>query len=769
MELTKNPIVKNKVNTKSLKILTLALLFVLLYGTNSTYVYYSSLMPFGVGLVFALFYIKFNGYLLGALYFLSYLLAGMTLESVFIGANVAGILCILQCVDDKGKLKLSKTLMFMSAIFSQILFVVFSLGDAKVNLALFVSIILGMLFLYSCLIFLDATINKGLLGKINVDEKICGSVILIVFSMGIAGVNISIISVGLAFALLIILTTTHISTCGVGMIIGSLIGVGFSLYQFNPNYISMFVVIALMSSAFKCKFRFVSVLASILSFVIYSLLFNLGLSLGEVIGVVLGGIVFCLIPKSVLSALSIIKESRSVAIENVFNSSKAQLVTRVKELSHVFAEMDKVYRDMVKGNLSDVEAKSMLKSEIISEVCSKCPNHDSCFRMGGSFMDNTFDTFISLGYEKGKILLIDLPEYLTTNCNKVNAIIQYTNNLLSAYLEYKTSVSNIDTSRILIADQLSGVSTLLKALSKEVDINVSFNNKYEKLLKENLGYIGVICLECVVYEKDGGDKLIYIIVKNNNIVDKKIEKIVSKTLNCKFRIESIEESDIAGASSITLRSVPKYDIVFGGAVATKTGKILSGDNHSILDIGDGKFIVSICDGMGSGKEASNISRLTISLIENFYRAGFENDIILSSVNKLLSLTEQENFSTIDICMIDGKRGLYDFIKLGASSGYIKHQSGEIEEISSSGLPVGVLEEIRPHITKKYITPMDIIILTSDGISDILGSNFISTLRNIDTINPQALADEIMSLALSKGGGVAGDDMTVLCVRVFESV
>ncbi|MGN0961326.1 MAG: SpoIIE family protein phosphatase [Christensenellales bacterium] len=770
MELTKNSLIKNKLNTKFLKILTLVLLFILLYGTNNTYVYYSSLMPFGVGLVFSLFYIKFNGYILGILYLISYVLAGMSLDSLFIGLNVLLVLSVLQGLDDKGKLKLNKPIIFVSAICSQILYVVFSFGDIKTNLALLISIILGILFLFASLSFLDATINKGLLSKINIDEKICGGVILIIFSIGICGVNISIISVGLIFAVLIVLVSTFLSTIGMTMVVGSLIGIGFSLYYYNPIYISMFIVIALASSAFKCRFRFVSVIASVLAYILFTLIFGLGFSIGEVLSVCIGGIVFCIIPYGLLkSVFTIFSESRQVAIQNVFNSSKSELVSRVKELSKVFAEMDKVYRDMVKGNMSEEEAKKMLKEEIISEVCSKCSNYNNCFRANGTFMDNCFDTFINIGYEKKKILLIDLPEYLTTNCVKVNSIIQYTNNIISAYLDYRTSVSNIDTSRILIAEQLGGVSNLLNALSKEVDVNVSFSNKYENILKENLGYIGVICVECVVYEKDDENKMINIIVKNNNVDDKRLEKIVSKAMNCKFRIDKVEPSNILGASSIILKSVPKYDIAFGSAVATKTGKTLSGDTHSILDIGDGKYIVSICDGMGSGKNASNISKLTISLIENFYRAGFDNDIILNSVNILLSLTEQENFSTIDICMIDCKRSIYDFIKLGATSGYIKHTNGDIEEISSSGLPVGVLEDIRPHITKKYINPMDIIILTSDGISDVIGDEFKNQLRNIDTINPQVLANQILNIALEKNGGVAMDDMTVICIRVFENV
>ena len=39
------------------------------------------------------------------------------------------------------------------------------------------------------------------------------------------------------------------------------------------------------------------------------------------------------------------------------------------------------------------------------------------------------------------------------------------------------------------------------------------------------------------------------------------------------------------------------------------------------------------------------------------------EIILSSVNKLLSLYKEEIFSALDICIIDQKDGIADFIKM----------------------------------------------------------------------------------------------------------
>lgn len=693
----------------------------------------------------------------------------MNISSVIMSVGVVAVLALMQYLDSHRKLKKNKLNILIFWILSLVGYISVGLGDSKAILAMVVSIALGILYLFASLVYFDATILKGLLGKTNIDEKICGGVILIVFGIGISRVHIGIVSIGLMVAMALLLSITYLFSLGTSMGSSALIGIGFALGYGDPTYISLLLLLALVAYVFRCRFRFVSAVSSVLVYIGYNIIFGMGLALGDIIGVSLGSVLYLLLPARTLKSVFLSEgESKGIALQNAFDGSKKYLISRVNELGKIFGQMDGVYRGMVRGNLNDVDAKKMLREELISSVCSKCPSVGECYRSSGTFMENCMDILISTGYEKGKILLIDLPEYLTSNCSRTGAILQYANNIIGAYGEYRDSVSNLDTSRLLIADQLSGVSKLLESLGREVNVSINFDNKYSAIIKENLGYIGVVCIECVVYESVN-DTTINVIVKNNSVNDRRLEETVSRVMCGKYGVVCKEDGEFPATQYITLKNLPKYNIAFGSARATKSGEACSGDSYSVVDIGDGKYMLSICDGMGSGKGAGKLSSLTISLIENFYRAGFDNDIILGSVNKLLSLTEEENFSTIDLCLIDCKGGLYDFIKLGATTGYILHSDGTIDEISSSGLPVGVLEDVRPHITKKLISNMDIVLILSDGVSDVLGDRIKSVIRNLDTVNPQVLADGILSTALSINGGVASDDMTIIAVRVFENV
>ena len=525
----------------------------------------------------------------------------------------------------------------------------------------------------------------------------------------------------------------------------------------------------LMSISFRCNFRYLSAIAVCLGHVIFTVFFNTGFSWGELLSVVIGGVMFAIIPNSVLHKYNGIFDSKSLlTVKNIVDNSKNQIVTRVKELSKIFLEMDGVYRKMVRGTLPDDKAKVMLREELVDMVCSKCENRDYCFRSSGNFVDNAIDTIVSVAYDKGKILLMDIPQHLTSNCNNTSAIVSSLNSLVSSYKQYTGVINNLDTSRILIANQLNGVSKLLDSLSSEVDVNINFDHKFNDRIKEELSYKNIICYASFVYEKDAYSRYVNLIVKTESIDKVLIEKIVSKIIGVKLMIKNVSPND-ADTSMVYMVTKPNFDIAYGSCGITKTGKIVSGDSKSILKIDDGKYMVSICDGMGSGKNAHSISALTISLIENFYKCGFDNDTILNSVNKLLSLTEEENFSTIDLCLIDGKKNTYDFVKLGATTGYLKRENGECEKIESSGLPIGVLEEIRPHITKKLINPFDMLVFVSDGITDSFENKLDLCLyiSHLDIINPMLLSQNILDKALSLNSGIAIDDMTVVCVRVFE--
>jgi stage II sporulation protein E len=414
------------------------------------------------------------------------------------------------------------------------------------------------------------------------------------------------------------------------------------------------------------------------------------------------------------------------------------------------------------------EKKEMMKQDIADIVCKDCPCRNKCLRINGEYTTQVFDSLIDAGVNKGRVTDIDVNQYLLTRCAKVPFLISSTNEVVRSYREYATLSNNMDCSKVLVAEQFNGVSAVMQGIAKEIKEDILFDTELEKRIMEDLLYKNVFCEEVVVYEKNLVEKTIILLVRNDKLDNKVIEKVVSKICKNAVKIISIEPSELPNISVVTVATQANFDIIFGSATRNKAGVIVGGDTHSFIKIDNGKYMLALSDGMGSGSQARETSDLAITLIENYYRAGFDNELILSSVNKLLSLNNEESFSAIDLCVLDFFRNTMDFIKLGTPHSYIKTKSG-VDVIKSSGLPIGILEEIRPHVTKKYINNFDTIILVSDGVSDAFGMHELKLyINSLNIINPQDLADNILSKAVSLSHGVCGDDMTVLVAGIFPT-
>ena len=181
-----------------------------------------------------------------------------------------------------------------------------------------------------------------------------------------------------------------------------------------------------------------------------------------------------------------------------------------------------------------------------------------------------------------------------------------------------------------------------------------------------------------------------------------------------------------------------------------------------------KYLLAISDGMGHGEKAHKNSELTISVVENFYRAGFENEIVLSSVNKLMSINQMEDFATLDMCVIDLECGFIDFIKLGANPSYIRHKNS-VTIVEGASLPLGVVDEIKTTVKKSAIDEGDIIILCSDGVADTFGGEeyLKDFITHMQISSPQEMADFIHKVAIQRSGGEIKDDITTIVARIVK--
>ena len=755
--------------TSIFKDIVLMLLFYILgCGTVGNYL----IKPFGFGMLFALILCKKKNFKAVFLYLVGNALSGFSLNA-FYATLFTCVVAVTTCVFQFHKKKLVNDYsIYFFALLSQIMFIYVNSTSNKLLLSGLLGVILGLMFLFCASVFLKATMGRSFNIKLNLDEIVCGSIILIVVALCISNIDLGKYELIKTFSSFLILLFTYITPPSAVFLVASLCGIGYAIYSLNVTLISVFVCFALFSLAFKTSYKFLSIIGVLFGEVLFGMFFKVydQFSYLSVVSIVVGGIIFMLLPKKLLSHIKSVlgADKDKYAIRSLVNRSKQGICKRMYELSAVFDEMKTVYKNMVKGVIPFDDAKEMLVSEITQKVCKNCPEKNKCLRVNGQTTYDVFDDLIERGFEKGRVNLLDVPQYLGSRCAKINLLLNTFNSVLKSYRNYSNMVGNMDASKVLIGEQLGGVSNVLRKLAEEINLNISFDVERENLIIEELAYINVGCREAIVYDENKLNKSVTLLV-NGEVNSERIEKVVSKICKCKMKVVSVNASQIEGLQLVVLKNKPKFDIVFGSCSCSKQGVFKNGDAHSLIKLQNGQYLVALCDGMGSGEKAKEISNLCISLIESFYKAGFDNDIILSSVNKLLCLNNEENFSSVDLCVLDLHTNLCDFIKLGATYGVIKHTNG-CEIVEGSNLPIGVLEENKPHITKKVLNEFDTLLLFSDGITDAFKTKeeLILFISSLNTINAQTICEDIMDRAVDLNDGQVKDDMTVLAVRIFPN-
>ena len=203
--------------------------------------------------------------------------------------------------------------------------------------------------------------------------------------------------------------------------------------------------------------------------------------------------------------------------------------------------------------------------------------------------------------------------------------------------------------------------------------------------------------------------------------------------------------------------------------ASKAASEKNGDNFKFLNLKNGKFIIAISDGMGTGNRAAKESEAILELLDSFLRAGFDSGIAVRLINSIMIMkSEETEFVTLDVCIIDLYTGKARFIKTGAEPSFILSDSGRIRTIKSSSLPVGVIPEAEAHILDTKIQDGDHIVMVTDGIeSGKTGKPWLREfMENQKEIGEDKdFAKEILNRATQNQGGTAKDDMTVLTVRL----
>jgi len=428
-------------------------------------------------------------------------------------------------------------------------------------------------------------------------------------------------------------------------------------------------------------------------------------------------------------------------------------------------------------NKNDV---TVLFDQVAERVCKDC---SLCFCCWGQEFHSTYQVMFKMLEkleDKGYVDERDLPEYFSSRCIRIYDFLNASNNLFEIYKNNLIWHNKINESRGLISQQLQGVSEIIRNLANELSMDLQFDEEMEKELMIQLDKAGIIAKEISVIQNAYGKYEVHIVFKScggiRNCI-KTAAPIISKVVGRKM----IKEESSCTANrhhskcSVKYVEAQSYSVSTGVARMKKQGQQEYGDHYTFVQLKDGRFVLALSDGMGSGIKASKESSTTIALLEQLLDSGFDKDMAVKFINSVLVLkSPEESFATIDLSIIDLYTGNVEFVKIGAASTFIKKQD-RVEVIKSTSLPAGILNNIDMELSNKTVSDGDFIVMMSDGVLDskedaIKKEEWVKeVLSEIDTTNPQEIADYLLKTAINHSNHYVSDDMTVLVAKIWKKV
>ena len=473
--------------------------------------------------------------------------------------------------------------------------------------------------------------------------------------------------------------------------------------------------------------------------------------------------------------------------DRALNKSK-EVAESLNNVSNAINEMATTYRgqddlDAVeKDNISSDENKEIFIGELLNNLEPYKDNmlYDDIAKADGEIDNEIFELLL----EKQEISRKDLLQ-IFANCNSY--IVGAEDNKISKQLEdnimqivrtinvsYKVAKSNFiwkkkeEQTKKNISNQLKNVSNAIKSMAKDIEKDIKAEEKYqaERLEIVDLLRQKEIEVQDIMIKKD--NRFIVEIYLTRLLENTKLEQIAEILTNI-LKEPIVLNAEATVGKKIVYLSDDKYIMAIGMAQETKNNSKQSGDSILNIRLKDGKYLVAISDGMGSGKEAKNSSNQTLRLLENLLVSGFDKKESLDLINNALMNQNKETFATLDIAIVDLYEGNVEFIKSAACPTYIK-KNKRVQMIKSNSLPTGILEESKLETFDKDINDGEIVVLCSDGILDSnveyknkeLWIKYL--LEDIETTNTQKIANLILEESVDNNYGIAKDDMSVVAFK-----
>lgn len=658
------------------------------------------------------------------------------------------------------------TLLWQPATLYQIMLVLFEAVICTIG---------SYIFMYGVPYIDGRSLQKAVSGEMLV----CSVVILSAAVAGLGSLSLWGYSIRNIAGALLVMSLAFGGGAGVGAAVGVASGLVIGLTEGNvPGAIALYSLAGMLAGVFRGLGRYAVILGYLLGAAIAVFGFAQGgdiiLALAETS---VAALVFVAVPAKWAS-----QWDNAVTDHTYEYSSHAaetnRVIAKLENISGMFNDLAGAFGQISAGAREKIREAELtrLLSAVGDRVCGQCPRRTECWERDFYRTYQAVLETLNIAEAPGGLQPQTLPQPLRDNCLKRADIIETVRLVAERNSSNLYWQKRIAESRQVVTEQMRAASSILATLAWEVRREPYTDKSMGRLIKEKSGLLGCELSEVQV-TGDRGAVAVELYKEpcaGSRECINTVLPLAANLLKQKMTLHAdCGNRARAKRCRISMQVASRFSLTTGMASAAKLAGGISGDTCSVVNLEHGKMLMMLSDGMGSGKQAANESKLAVNFLERMMAAGFDVDAAVKTVNSMLLLRmPEESFATVDMAVIDAFSGEAEFLKIGSAPSFVKRVR-EVTVIKSATLPIGILNQIEIEPVKMALVPGDIIVMVSDGISE-LGQrgldreNWVANfLRRQSVSYPQELADKLLQQALEMAGGKARDDMTVLAAIVVE--
>lgn len=403
-----------------------------------------------------------------------------------------------------------------------------------------------------------------------------------------------------------------------------------------------------------------------------------------------------------------------------------------------------------------------LKVRVCTSVCGNCELFGMCWKKSRNAAKQAFERLEQTVMKYNGISVLDVEKQLPLCC-RTEALTDGFNEIYKNLLAEKADNIRVKELRGILTEQLSSMEDMLSDLSYRVGQVRAVDPSLSAQVRDHFAQLGYPNAKACVYIDENSTQRAEVFLTagfKGDLV--KLTTGISAIAETDFDIPVITQVD--NVTKLSFNELPAFEIQMGTFQASSGDNEYSGDTLDTLELTACEKYIILSDGMGTGKRARLDSMFAVNLARRLLKAGFSMTTAHRLINSILRVKGwEESFATLDLLRLDLCGGSAEFLKSGAAPAYL-YRDGAFRVIGGQAFPAGILEDCPPDTENLKLFKGDIIIMTSDGVSE-------STVRRLPSVikrkasSSAEIAQKLGEYAMNVKNGGKRDDISIAVISI----